>query len=607
MRKLFLIVVGMLFMFTACQKEEIVSPDSGRGQTITVNIPQTGVATRAAGDGTQINRCILEIYRNGALYGERRVVAVSDKTATFNDLRLVSNQTYDFVFWADCATEGTDGALTDKHYNTENLAAITVSNYAGNNDEFDAFFHCEKDYKVTQAFNLAVNLKRPFGQLNVTTTDWNQIPDADLKPTDVKVEFVSLANTFNALTGVASGDVPVSYEAAVADAAIGALTVDYIFASEDEGATLVDYTMTFLNEGTEISKNDAFTNIPVRRNYKTNVKGNLLTKGGEFNVTIDPTFNTPDINEELGETAKVATVTDVEEAIKNGAREIIVESAPTAAATIKIPHTLTAEQAAEKVTITVPATDQKITIQYTTEQTGEATKEIELFVETTGTLVLDLPQSTVTLRGSFGSVEANTAANTLIVPEGITVGSLIVNGGNVEIYGDVNAIEFKNEKSLISVYSVKTVDKLKEAVNFVEGGKCAKIVLGADLDLAGSKENPWNPIDTEGKKFVEFDGAGHTISNLYVDNYDGTIGGDKGYYYGGFFYVLQGNVKNLTIETANVTCHRGGVLVGRMDYGTVEKCRVVNATVKSIQKVAGLVGFVSNSAKDVGYSFKKCV
>ena len=34
--------------------------------------------------------------------------------------------------------------------------------------------------------------------------------------------------------------------------------------------------------------NDAFKNIPIRRNYKTNVSGNLLTKQGTINVTIDP-------------------------------------------------------------------------------------------------------------------------------------------------------------------------------------------------------------------------------------------------------------------------------------------------------------------------------
>lgn len=55
--------------------------------------------------------------------------------------------------------------------------------------------------------------------------------------------------------------------------------------------------MTFLNGTTEISTNGDFKNIPICRNYRTNVSGNLLTKQGTFNVTIDPEFYKPDIND----------------------------------------------------------------------------------------------------------------------------------------------------------------------------------------------------------------------------------------------------------------------------------------------------------------------
>ena len=90
---------------TACQKDE-VSPSAGAtSQTITVSIPQ-GVQTRAAaadfGDGSQIDRCLLQIYRNGQPYGEQQTATVTGNTATFN-LRLVAQQKYDFVFWADCS------------------------------------------------------------------------------------------------------------------------------------------------------------------------------------------------------------------------------------------------------------------------------------------------------------------------------------------------------------------------------------------------------------------------------------------------------------------------------------------------------------------------
>ena len=124
-------------------------------------------------------------------------------------------------------------------------------------------------------------------------------------------------------------------------------------------------------------------------------------------------------------------------------------------------------------------------------------------------------------------------------------------------------------------------------------------MLTADIDLKGSTDNLWTPINAENNVFIEFDGGNHTISNLYVNNIDPQKGDVPGYQYGGLFYVLQSTIKDLTIEVANVTCLRGGVLVGRMDCGTLENCHVKNTTVTSIQKVAGLVGFVSSSAKDV--------
>lgn len=101
---------------TACQKDE-VSPSAGAtSQTITVSIPQ-GVQTRAAaadfGDGSQIDRCLLQIYRNGQPYGEQQTATVTGNTATFN-LRLVAQQKYDFVFWADCSEAG---------YETDDLSA----------------------------------------------------------------------------------------------------------------------------------------------------------------------------------------------------------------------------------------------------------------------------------------------------------------------------------------------------------------------------------------------------------------------------------------------------------------------------------------------------
>ena len=284
---------------TACQKDEGLVSDGATSQTITVTIPQ-GMQTRATaadfGNGAEVDRCLLQIYRSGttpAKYGEQQSATVQKGTdgkltATFN-LRLVASQTYDFVFWADCST--------GDHYNTDDLTNITVKgNYAGNNDEFDAFTGALLDYQVKGAFSENITLRRPFGQLNVKTLDMAAIPDPTLKPTKVKVAFTAVPTSFNAKKGeIGAATAAVEYTADVLSAD-GDLTVDYIWAPVEE-ATLADFSMTFLNGTTEISTNGDFKNIPIRRNYRTNVSGNLLTKQGTFNVTIDPEFYKPDIND----------------------------------------------------------------------------------------------------------------------------------------------------------------------------------------------------------------------------------------------------------------------------------------------------------------------
>ena len=291
--------VGLAMTLTACQKDEGLVSDGATSQTITVTIPQ-GMQTRATaadfGNGAKIDRCLLQIYHSGttpAKYGEQQSATVQKGadgklTATFN-LRLVAQQTYDFVFWADCST--------GDHYNTDDLTNITVKgNYAGNNDEFDAFTGALLDYQVKGAFSENITLRRPFGQLNVKTLDMAAIPDPTLKPTKVKVAFTAVPTSFNAKKGeIGAATAAVEYTADVLSAD-GDLTVDYIWAPVEE-ATLADFSMTFLNGTTEISTNGDFKNIPIRRNYRTNVSGNLLTKQGTFNVTIDPEFYKPDIND----------------------------------------------------------------------------------------------------------------------------------------------------------------------------------------------------------------------------------------------------------------------------------------------------------------------
>lgn len=231
MKKLVLFAAGLALTLTACQKDEGLVSDTTAASSFTVTIPQSGVQSRAVtdafGTGTSANRCILEIYHGDKLY-DRIEKGITSKKVTFDNLRLVSSQTYDFVFWADCA-EGSEGSFTDKVYNTANLKSITeIGPFVGNSDERDAFFYHEA-ISVNGSFTRDdITLKRPFGLLVVKTNDLNEIKDEALKPTGYEVAFKGLPTTFNALTGEVSGSADVTYTSEELAKNDGTISMDFL-------------------------------------------------------------------------------------------------------------------------------------------------------------------------------------------------------------------------------------------------------------------------------------------------------------------------------------------------------------------------------------------
>lgn len=618
MKKCFLLMAGIiLLVFAACQSDELAN--GGRNGEVaasfSVQLPGNGnnAVTRAAtaGDGTSVNRCIMEIYLNDELYSRQIGAIQPDGLTAGFDIRLVTSQTYKFVFWADHveSVEG-DAIKTDLHYNTADLRNISMQgdyNGSGKDDTRDAFF-ASLEKLVTNAFSESVELTRPFGQLNIKTEDLASIPDNQkdaFVPVTAGLSFKNLYTGFNAATGDLLGEsTAVAYKAASAVAdANGNLTVDYLFAPNTAGGQhLVNMTLVVYNAAGGQITTKALNNIPVQRNYKTNVTGNLLTVDGKVNVMVTPAFSSPALSEKVIE---VASVNEVAEALKTNTNVVVME-APKEAATISLPKYESEDVA---VSITLPETSNDITINYATEtgvDSKNAPKELNITAPSVSKIIIDASESTVTLNGqSYTAVEATTADNTLIVGKDVTVADLTVKKGNVEIYGTVNHISFTDNGGYVTVYSVSTTAQLKAAGALVTQKKCRKIVLIADIDLNGSSENLWEPMNAEYNalkngetNLEEFDGGNHTIRNLYVDNVTNKTN-TKGNYYGGLFYVLNGTVKDLTIDGATVTCFRGAALIGRLDAGLVENCHVKNARIYSEQKAGGLAGYVNNSSQDL--------
>jgi hypothetical protein len=279
--------------------------------TVSVSVPYSTQVKSAEnpGDGTMVTRCILEIYQDGVLYGERQSVDFAG-SASFN-ARLVAGDTYDFVFWADYAEGNATEGFQDVSYNTaEGLTAITVisDGYLNNDDKRDAFFG---SYNVTieNGKTYDYTLTRPFGRVQMITTDI-QSAETDLTGATVKVSFAQVPAGFNALSKTVSSErieiVPAAaapvFEVPAADDAEAQLSYDYIFASGNDGETLVNFSLDIEKDGQTLCSGFSADNIPVRQNYRTNVKGSFLSQSGsdvDIDVDINPGFEDGDIDREV--------------------------------------------------------------------------------------------------------------------------------------------------------------------------------------------------------------------------------------------------------------------------------------------------------------------
>ena len=640
MYRIILSAAAAILLAASCQhNEHPIGLPSGEEVSVSISavLPGDGGAVVKSaedpGDGTMVNRCILEVYlidgnNAAALYGSREIVKVENFKASFDDLNLITGQKYRFVLWADYVDnqETVEGLAADKFYNTDaegvglkNVTIKDVTAYAGNDDQRDAFFyHSEDVVTVTGPADYTLQLKRPFGQLNIITTDYGLIPEDHngLLPAKVQLTYKNIPTGINLLTGellttdtdgsvttqeVAGTAVDIAGPAVEGNDDAKQLSFDYILAPATGQHVINELKMSFLNSDGNATGITAYTfeSLPVQRNYRTNVSGALLTDRAGLSIEVKPDFDETVTVAEQAETIEAAQL-----AINAGMTDIEF--------TKPVNGTITLPEGSETYNISFnEGVDGDITIQGDT-YTGH------LYIENHGvqsehTLTIALPEGSATLDfGAWSSVSVSTADNTFILGEDVTIsGTLTVNKGNVEIYGRVENIEFRDENSLVTVFTVYDAESLRYAASLVAQNRCAKIVLGADIDLKGSAENPWEPIgsglgDGVSSSFVfkEFDGNCKVISNLYVHNHK-AISGKPGFHYAGLFYTFSGTIKDLTIKKAYVYGSRSSVLVGRFDGGIIENCNIYDSEVYGVQKNAMIAGFINNTALDV--TIRGCV
>lgn len=207
-------------------------------------------------------------------------------------LKLTTGKTYDVIFWADATT---DSPYTFNPASQE--VSVDYSKVNNNSDNCDAFF---KKETITVSGNQSVDVKltRPFAQVNIGTDDFDAAKASGLEVTQTEVVAKAFA-TLNLATGEVSDEADRTFTMkAIPTASDGEfpvaggykyLSMDYLLVGADKATVDVAF-----NYGGPQSR--TFTNVPVQRNYRTNIYGSLLTNTTDFNVVIEPAFATTNYN-----------------------------------------------------------------------------------------------------------------------------------------------------------------------------------------------------------------------------------------------------------------------------------------------------------------------
>lgn len=570
---------------TSCSNDEHYSVQSGNEAQVSFSLGlENGMATRAISDGTGAKTLVCAIYdasqnlldeieiNNTALNTNGQYVKTDAFPANLTDevnVTLTEGQTYTAVFWAQNASCNA--------YTTTDLKAVGVDyTTATNNDESRDAFYAAETFKVTGDATINVTLTRPFAQINVgiTSEDWENAQLSGIEIENSQVVIKNAATQINLLTGAVSGETQVTYNLAPIPAQFTTpedlkviinaventykwLSMSYFLVNDGsaDGSTKttiesLEFTLEPEN-GANIVIKDGLHNVPVQRNWRTNILGDLLTSNIQFNIVIDKGY-LGDNNIQPTNVAVNGT-TELETAMGSNASDQPITYNVQGLGTsndvaVTIPSTFVASDATLNFTDIKDGANLAITgAQYNQNLVIKVPADV-----TITTLTVNVPNGHVILaQGAYTNVISSTSSSTLVISNGVNVNDLVVKSGNVSIenQGNVETIAADPTNTTpIIVYLEESAEmpEVEEGTTVIEAAEESTGIytmsLTEDLTLDKPLTLNQNTIIEGNNKTLTYTGQNRAIEMASVVENE---------------TYLDVTIKNLTVNCTSDYCQRG--------------------------------------------------
>ena len=313
-------IAAMAVLAGACAKEQVASGDGETVEmTFNVDVPETTITTKGLSDSKDVDEVICQVFLSSdhTLLESKTVDFVGGKANV--SFSLVKGQKYDFAFWAQVKNTG--------YYDTSNLTAVKIDyskeKTKANDATRVAFFDVQTG-KPALAKTGKATLRRAFAQVNFGGVLDTTRPDAIKNVLESRVIMTNLASTIdlfntNTIAGYTGNVENVTFDKnpVISGEKLNVNGVDYqYFATVYVPAPSKDRILTdavarlWLDSG--FSVDVKAPNVPIKRNYRTNILGNFFNDVEYgWTITIDDRFNTPDFTYDAVSTglAKGTTVT----------------------------------------------------------------------------------------------------------------------------------------------------------------------------------------------------------------------------------------------------------------------------------------------------------